>query len=169
MLQHNGPAVDVLKASRVKHEWPEKYRVNKAHVNKDELAGHSMQQDDGPAGDVVHADVDGLSIIIHWENNFTAQAELTDEERDDCIFRGSFVMYNKSEVLVTGCPGEEEELAIQFESEKFGDALFSTTPKGHLKHARSDKNDFDEYVFYSDSNDEPATVQNERVREIFKG
>ena len=40
MLHHNGPVVDVLKATPVKHEGPDKYAVQKTHVNKDELAGN---------------------------------------------------------------------------------------------------------------------------------
>ena len=47
-VQYDGPAVDVLNANQVKHEGPDKYGVKKAHGNKDELAGHSMQQDNGP-------------------------------------------------------------------------------------------------------------------------
>ena len=159
-VTHDGPAADEVEKVHAKSDVPSKDRVQGVHANQDEPLGDQ----DEPAGDVIQADIDDLSITIQWENNFTAVAELTDNEKDDCIFRGSFVKDKRSRVLVTGCYLNEEDLAIQFESKKFGDALFSTTPEGYLRRSSLEDNNFDEYVFYSDSNDEPAPGRNGRVR-----
>merc|ERR1712115_79528 len=121
-----------------------------------------VHHDDVPAGDVVNAEFDGRSLKIYWKGNFSAVAQLSNEEEENCIYHGSFVKDAKSKVLVTGCAGEE--LAIQFHSEKFGDEIFSVEPDGDLKREIDEDFEETEYVFYSDEYDEPLLENNGRVR-----
>merc|ERR1719385_359159 len=49
---------------------------------------------------------------FEWENGEVARANLV-KEKDECIYRGSFPGEQESRVLVSGCRGEERNIAIQ--------------------------------------------------------
>jgi len=118
----------------------------------------------GPAGEIVHVDVDGLSMTVTWNNNFTAVAELTDEDKDykeACIFPGKFIKDEKSSVLVTGCA--DEELAVQFHSGIFGDYIMTITKEGKVKDVDPGE-EFKELVFQSEDFTPFVAEDNKRIK-----
>eukprot|EP00092_Neocalanus_flemingeri_P087479 GFUD01110403.1.p1 GENE.GFUD01110403.1~~GFUD01110403.1.p1 ORF type:complete len:456 (+),score=61.55 GFUD01110403.1:116-1483(+) len=74
--------------------------------------------------EVVSAELNSLLLTVRWSNNLTAVAKLSAEEEEYCIFPGKFLLDQESEVLVTGCVSDAE-LSVQFQSQKFGDQLFT--------------------------------------------
>eukprot|EP00092_Neocalanus_flemingeri_P029591 GFUD01032137.1.p1 GENE.GFUD01032137.1~~GFUD01032137.1.p1 ORF type:complete len:450 (-),score=75.29 GFUD01032137.1:56-1405(-) len=87
-------------------------------------AGASTVAAGYPSGKVVSAELKTLRLSVRWSNNFTAVAELSADQKKDCIFPGKFLLDQESEVLVTGCL-PDDELSVQFQSLKFGDQLFT--------------------------------------------
>eukprot|EP00092_Neocalanus_flemingeri_P035894 GFUD01039081.1.p1 GENE.GFUD01039081.1~~GFUD01039081.1.p1 ORF type:complete len:473 (+),score=87.93 GFUD01039081.1:249-1667(+) len=79
-----------------------------------------------PPGPVVSADVQNFLLTVRWNNNYTAVAKLSDDQKEYCIFSGKFLLDPESEVLVTGCL-PDDDLSVQFQSDKFGDQLFTVS------------------------------------------
>jgi len=116
----------------------------------------------GPSGDIVQATVENLMLTVRWNNNFTAVAVLIDKE--DCIFPGKFLLDEESEVLVTGCTTANEEIAVQFQSRKFGDYIFTVTKEGKIKQVENDVDEYEELVFISEDYFGVGTEENGRVK-----
>ena len=120
----------------------------------------------GPSGDIVQATVENMMLTVRWNNNFTAVAVLMDKEEDkeDCIFPGKFLLDEESEVLVTGCTTANEEIAVQFQSRKFGDYIFTVTKEGKIKQVENDVDEYEELVFISEDYFGVGTEEDGRVK-----
>ena len=83
-------------------------------------------------------------LTIGWDNNMTAEARLSDEQKENGIFPGSFVLDKESEVLVTGCE-DEDQLSVQFHSQIFGSRIFAVSKKGTIVDEKFQENGTDDY------------------------
>jgi len=101
---------------------------------------------DFASSSVVYAKQEKLVLTIIWDNDLTAEAKLGDDQKEDCIFQGKFILDPNSEVLVTGCD-EDAELSVQFYSKIFGRKIFTALKDGTVN-AKRDVETMHEYEEY---------------------
>ena len=113
--------------------------------------------------DITKAELKNLTLSLVWSNNFTATVDLHVENEEYCIYSGQFTDDEDSDVLVTGCFDENEnmDISVQTKSDIYGNHLFTITRNGTVKHVSAEAYNFeDELVIVDEEFLSPAPLDN---------
>ena len=96
--------------------------------------GHAAKNNVGGVGILKKFNInpEETEALLEW--SFGTQMKIELEKivgEDDCIFKSKFSEENFSNILLTGCKGEERSLQIQ--SVKFGDILATVSEDGNVE------------------------------------